>query len=614
MNELFYYDLELIRKDEKQFEAYNSMSNTAVIAGPGSGKTRVLALKTVLLAKSFIHKPSGLACISYSRETVRELKKRLKLYGYRASSKDFIGTVHSFSLIHVLMPFAHLYPQYQVTYPLKILPTEVQRNIYSSVLNELNADARDIPLIAINRHRSLSSQGLSIVNMTSPAQVIKAAKLYESKLKATPYLDFVSIINISAKMIHEQEFVRYALRCRFPWLLIDEYQDLGKALHEMVLELALNSNIRLFAVGDMNQSIYGFNGGYPEFLQELMSLDDVKSIILSNNYRSNQHIILASLETLLPTPPIPVYVAQLRTDEAPDFTFISCPEEMEPQYDTVAKKVIPKLIDDGVSLNEIGIITGSNDQVKAMARSLRLKQIPFYISKWDFENSAVVVWLQECADWCVNKMSQSFDYLFKFWKRLVHEHDLPYRDVDDIVIKVKLHTILTNSFECISTYDWLHFIINELKLKELLFSSEQYPNESENLDILINEAKLHNLKDTTLSRFAKLGAPDDEVTITTRHSAKGLEFEVVIMLGMEEEKFPFWAHLGNEILLAEDQRVCYVCVSRAKKACILLRSDFYTIDTRRGPWRKAYSPSRFWIALNSKFGTAQNRFTSDNYL
>ncbi|MDZ4330097.1 MAG: AAA family ATPase, partial [Flavobacterium sp.] len=82
MNDLFYQDLELIKKDEKQFEAYQSMDNTVLIAGPGSGKTRVLSLKAVALSKIHIHKPEGLACISFSRESVRELKTRLKQYGY----------------------------------------------------------------------------------------------------------------------------------------------------------------------------------------------------------------------------------------------------------------------------------------------------------------------------------------------------------------------------------------------------------------------------------------------------------------------------------------------------------------------------------------------------
>jgi len=286
MNSLFFQDLELIKKDDKQFEAYQSMENSVIIAGPGSGKTRVLTLKAVTLTKGHIHKPCGLACISFSRESVRELKKRLKAYGYILSSKDFIGTVHSFSLLHVIQPFAHLYPQYNVKYPIKILPDDISENIYNSVLKELRVDKRfDLPLVDINKYRSLSFRGRSEVNMDATELISKAANIYEAKISETEFIDFTNIINLSAKIINEQEYVRETLRSQFPWLLVDEYQDLGKALHEMVLELVFNAGIKLYAVGDTNQSIYGFNGGYPDFLIELAKDDNIKTIELVSNYR-----------------------------------------------------------------------------------------------------------------------------------------------------------------------------------------------------------------------------------------------------------------------------------------------------------------------------------------
>src|SRR5690606_17925814 len=236
MNSLFFKDLELIKNDDKQYKAYQSMENSVIIAGPGSGKTRVLTLKAVTLAKSHIHKPCGLACISFSRESVRELKKRLKSYGYIPSNKDFIGTVHSFSLLHVIQPFAHLYPQYNVKYPIKILPEEIKENIYNSILKELKIDNHyDLPLADINKHRSLSFRGKSEVNMESSDLIAKAAEIYEAKINETEFIDFTNIINLSARIINEQEYVRETLRSQFPWLMVDEYQDLGKALHEMVL-------------------------------------------------------------------------------------------------------------------------------------------------------------------------------------------------------------------------------------------------------------------------------------------------------------------------------------------------------------------------------------------
>ncbi|MBZ4042584.1 UvrD-helicase domain-containing protein [Flavobacterium hibisci] len=614
MNSLFYQDLSLIEKDPNQFKAYRSMNNTVLIAGPGSGKTRVLSLKAVSLSKSHIRKPEGLACISFSRESVRELRSRLKQYGYIPTNKDFIGTVHSFSLLHVLQPFAHLYPEYGIKYPIKIISNEISNKIYNRVLTEIGLTTKELRFGDIQKQRALALKGISSVQINSSGPVSKAAEIYEKYLLETEYLDFTSIINFSATIIREKEFVRKTLKCRFPWLLVDEYQDLGKALHEMVLELVFNAGIKLYAVGDENQSIYGFNGGYPDFLKELTTYADIDPVYLTANYRSSKHIIAASLEALQLETPHPDYTAQrLITDEA-DFTFIVCKEDMSEQFQTVAERVIPKLLKEEVSLNEIGILLNSNEEVAFMASVLTYNGIPFFIAKWKFENSAVLVWLQECASWCIEKSSQSFQDLFKFWVSLLFNHDDPRKTLDSIQLKVMFHAIITEAKSINETLEWIKFMLDKLGLCKTLEGSEMYPNEVENLECLIDEARLHNLKGTSVERLANLGSPNNEVTITTRHSSKGLEFETVIMLGMDEDKFPNFYNQNNPLAIAEDHRLCYVCVSRAKLRCILLRSSIYNIPTKRGNWAKPFRPSRFWVSLHKKFGDATNTFTSDNYI
>lgn len=614
MNKLFHEDLSLVKNDVKQFEAYESMDNTVLIAGPGSGKTRVLSLKAVVLSKTHLHKPEGLACISFSRESVRELKKRLKQYGYISNNKDFIGTVHSFSLLHVIQPFAHLYPEFKISYPIKIIPQEISIQIYNKVLHEMKLTSKDIRLVDIHKNRALGLKGISSVQIESNAQITKAAEIYENYLLETEYLDFTIIINISATIISKKEFVRKSLKSRFPWLLVDEYQDLGKALHEMVLELVFNAGIKLYAVGDENQSIYGFNGGYPDFLKELTSYDDIKSVYLTANYRSSKHIIAASLEALQLKPPYPDYTAKRLTNDQADFTFIVCKEDMAEQYRTVAQKVIPKLLKQNIPLNEIGILVNSNDEVASMANVLENNKIPFFIAKWKFENSAVLVWLQECASWCLESDSQSFESLFMFWKSLMINHNDTRKTLSAIQLKVMFHSIMTEAKSIEETLMWISFIVQKLQLYTTLKNSEIYPNEVENIQHLINEARFHNLKRTSIERLANLGSPNNEVTVTTRHSSKGLEFQTVIMLGMDEDKFPNFSHIGNPIAIAEDQRLCYVCVSRAKLSCILLRSTVYNITKKDGGnWPKRFMPSRFWVSLYQKFGNAENTFTSSNY-
>jgi len=613
MNDLFFHDLALIQRDPEQWSAFRSKHNTALIAGPGSGKTRVLALKAVSLIMSEIKRPSGLACISYSRETVRELKKRLKSYGLNPGRRDFVGTVHSFSLLHVIDPFAKLFSQYKVKYPVKIMPDEVESRIYNGVLGLFKLDRKDVSLVDINRCRILALDGMSTVAFPVSRELQDVAVDFERRVLATDYIDFTAIITIAAKMIREQDFVRQAVLSRFPWLLVDEYQDLGKALHEMVLELVFHADLKLFAVGDMNQSIYGFNGGYPHFFEELTKYADITSIHLMSNYRSTEHIIEASKVALPPSPLMPTYLAKHRTGEPANFSFITCESEMGEQYDVVASKVIPKLLLQGISLNEIGILTASNGQAAAMAAALQAKRVGFYIAKWDFENSAVVVWLQDCASWCINAADQAFDDIFDWWRRILITHKDLRANWEAIRLKMFFRKVLDESKVFDRLDLWLRFITTELKLAETLYDSDLYPNEVANLDTLLREASAKNLRGASITRFSKLGYPDNEVTISTRHSSKGLEFETVIMLGMEEEKFPYYSHLNRPDLLAEDQRLCYVCISRAKSNCILIRSKTYDIETRRGTWHKEYAPSRFWVALHAKFGTKANTFTNSDF-
>lgn len=614
MNKSFFKDLELIFNDDKQKEAYLSNKNSVIVAGPGSGKTRILSLKAVYLSTEKIFKPCGLACISFSRESVRELKKRLAIYGFTPNKNDFIGTVHSFSLLHVIQPYGHLYKQYNIKYPIKILPDDIKIQIYNEVLGELKIDDPwSLSLADINKTRTLSLIGRSNIEIPSNNLIKNGARVFEKKLRDSEYIDFTDIINIAATMIREQEYVRNSLKSKFPWLLVDEYQDLGKALHEMVLELVFNAGIKLYAVGDMNQSIYGFNGGYPEFLKELSDYDDINSIHLISNYRSSQHIIDASMEALQPTIPFPKYVSKKLNDDVADFAFISCQHGMEEQYEVVAKKVIPRLLAKGVPLNEIGIIASKNNEIHQMASFLSAESLPYFIAKWNFENSAVVVWLQDCAKWCYDKEQQSFDDLFRFWKRIVSIHGQSKKLNNNIQLKTELFEVLNIAKNITGLHKWLKLIIDKLNLFIVLNDSEIYPNEVENIKKLLEEASLRNLKQSTVKRFASLGFPENEVTLTTRHSCKGLEFEAVILLGMEMDNFPNYFHRNKPLALEEDQRLCYVSISRAKSICILIRSKKFTIETKNGPWLKKFNPSPYWISLHERFGEEYNTFESKDY-
>ncbi|MEQ8478121.1 ATP-dependent helicase [Fulvivirga sp.] len=614
MNESFYADLESIKADEHQYNAYSSKGNSVIIAGPGSGKTRVLTLKAIQLIQSSNSRNTGLACISYSRETVRELKNRLHNYGYRSRPIDYIGTVHGFCLAEIIIPFQSLYPEFKVPQPFKIASGEVVNSIYRGILKDLDKTEYDISKLGIDRERLISIVGESeVVTDTNPLYS-SAAKLFEDRLMESGVIDFTQITKTALQLIQQKDYVRKSLESKFPYLLIDEYQDLGKALHEMVLSLHGNTDIIIYAVGDMDQSIYGFQGAYPDFLLELYDRDDFESHRLIHNYRSNEHIINASLTALDPPPPVPEYKAQTRTGESADFSFISCYAEMIEQYNCVANKVVPKLLKQDIIHKEIAIITGSNDQAFTMAMILNNQGLPAYVAKWNFDTrSDIIQWLMECAAWCNDPQSKSFKSIFSFWEYLIQSHSNSriYKTRNQIIIEFQ--EILETARLKQQLLPWLKWIIGNLDMGELLRDSERYPDDRENLIMLFEEAKTGKLQNAPYIKLTRLSQPDNEITVITRHSVKGLEFEAVIMLGMEQGNFPWYSHKPGSKEYDEDKRICYVCVSRAKKACIMLYSKVITKSTKFGSRTDSYQPSVFYKQLYSKFGNESNTYTSESY-
>ena len=112
-----------------------------------------------------------------------------------------------------------------------------------------------------------------------------------------------------------------------------------------------------------------------------------------------------------------------------------------------------------------------------------------------------------------------------------------------------------------------------------------------------------------VGKFCKIGKPENQVVISTRHSSKGLEFEVVVMMGMEDDRFPSYYSKKDSRKLEESDRLCFVCVSRAKRVCILMKSKYHTIATKNGPWKKQYSPSKYWCVLYEQFAEKAEWFS-----
>ena len=584
VNAYFEKKLQEIREDDMQLAAYKAVNNTVVIAGPGSGKTTVLTLKVMQLLAEVIYPPRGLACLTYSTEAVREFKSRLVKLGLEKRKNVFLGTVHSFCLSEIITPFAALYPQYKIPLPIRIISEAEKNRLFDSQNYEGSPK-----LIDVDKERTRNIKGISRVAIESYDIALKAAISFEELLIQNGYLDFISMVKKSVELIKNEPYVRKALEAKYPWIIVDEYQDLGKPLHELILTLLNLTRIKVFAVGDADQSIYDFQGAAPDYLVELSQRQDVSCIHLKNNYRSSQTIVDAS-EYVLKSSRGYIASGKLRDYHA-KLEFIECPKGMDEQYERVIEQ-ISRFHTEGIPYHEIAVLVGNNKQVAELAQECSRQNIPAYIARQTFRLTDLIIWIQNCAKWVSDKCSVSFDEICSTWKSFISQKRIISED-DYFLLKRTIFQTLTASKVCTDNLsEWLCYLDKEVGIVSAFTASERYPDEIDNFNKLLETARSHDTQ-LTIKFLTRLGIPENQVVLTTRHSSKGLEFDVVILPGMEKDSFPSY-YDNTPRKLAEARRLCFVSVSRARKACILIRSK--NLQNKYGRWFSK-EPSPFWVAL-----------------
>lgn len=593
--DLYTLKLEQIKKDQEQYAAFKSNSSTVVKAGPGSGKTTVISLKIIQLLREKILPPRGLACITYSNEAAKEFTNRLKSFGYQKRKNVVLDTVHSFCISEIIIPFAHLYAT-NISLPLNIISKDDKTNLFNKILEEHCINKKSFKIGVMDKLRTQLIDGDSLVEGESTEIAQKVAHEYENRLREKKQVDFIEIIKCATTLIKQQEYVRKCLEAKFPWILIDEYQDFGKPLHEMVLTLLKKTNIKIFAVGDPDQSIYGFQGALPDYLLELYDMNSIKSIDLKTNYRSNQEIIDAA--TIALNMDDREYKAGTRINEKAEFFFITCEEQMHEQYEYVVNEIIPDCLAKNIPLEEICVLVGNGNHVKELSKIMSDLNIPHYLTRHEFLKSKIILWIKDCASWTLNNSTVSFMDLSDYWINiLTSQKEILSEDVKLLSKKHLLSTLATSKSYQNNLHLWFSYLIETLNLEEVIEKSVQYQPDIERITSFKHQIKDGDLKNFDIEKFSRIGKPEKQVTISTRHSSKGLEFEVVVMLGMEEGNFPFFStvHIPKE--LNEQRRIFYVCLTRAKRVCYLLRSKRIESQTKYGLKNFSKKPSMFWEEL-----------------
>jgi superfamily I DNA/RNA helicase len=586
---------ESLRANAGQWAAYESRGHCVVLAGPGSGKTKTLTTKIARILAEDVQEPRGVACITYNNECARELETRLDALGVTRGSRVFIGTVHSFSLTQIVLPYAKV-ARLGLPDDFKVATrgeasAALERALRRSRVNVSSRRDWNLPMSLYRR---------SILNRNSEewrtrdSELARLVEIYEEELRWAGRIDFDDMPLLAVRALRENPWIQRALFAKYPVLVVDEYQDLGRALHRMVLGLCFSAGMRLFAVGDIDQSIYGFTGAHPDLLENLAQRDDVETIRLQLNYRSGTRIVEASAYALGQT-------RNYRAVEGASRGTIYI-QPLPGDYDTQAEYLLGTAVrialarHPGRGYGSVAILYPAAFVGDAISRVARASSIPVLRTDANAiypRSSRLMQWIERCAQWCCGGWrtgAPRFTALLDEGRRM-----FPEALAGDSRYLLFQQTFVGALWERRDAGLPLHAWLIDLKrlvLEDLLHSSRILQDEVEILNAFVRRTDDGgDCAEMLLGEFAGMVEGGEFLTLSTLHSAKGREFPLVFMFGVDDGRLPRSRSTAREI--AEQRRLFYVGFTRAK-------DEVHIMHTRG-------SPSPFVSELRARLQDSQQK-------
>jgi DNA helicase-2/ATP-dependent DNA helicase PcrA len=557
----------------EQAAAVQERGHCVVLAGPGSGKTKTLTTAMARSLEEEVVDPRGVACITYNNECAIELETRLAGFGVASGDRAFIGTVHSFALTQVILPYARCLPG--------LLPSEFRvasraecraavEVAYAQVFND-QFDPHDRWGFAEEKRRRDVDRSLRDWRGRNP-ELADFIETYEAELRRRNLIDFDDMPLIAFRMIQQNGWVRAALRARFPVLFVDEYQDLGHALHELVLLLCFAGGMRLFAVGDADQSIYSFTGANPELLKSLVARSDIRVLRLRFNYRSGAKIIRASLGALGEE-------RDYRGREgAPDgdLFFWKVKGDIDAQARAISNRILPALLERHPA-EKVAILYRAAWLGDKIAAALDVENIPYVRTDGNAlikRSSRLARFIEGCARWTTGGWAEAdptYSRLLSQAKALVFGGRCS--ETEEQMLSGQLIAFLRSGIEgCETTHTWLQRFWHELIVPWRTVTR----NPQEEWDVcseLVTRTDPSRGGDIALNNFAGRIEGTGCVSLSTLHSAKGREFDAVILFNMNAGAIPNQRDKKTPAALREARRLFYVGVTRPRKELAIVYQD-----------------------------------------
>lgn len=628
-------NLDQLNKQQKEAVVYIN-GPMLVLAGAGSGKTKVLTQRIAYLIEEGIS-PANILAITFTNKAAKEMKERVyKLIGPDANYIQ-ISTFHSLGLKILKENYEFL--GYDKNFV--ILDSDDTLTVVKKLMKDLNMNPKYYNAKELRSKISSAKNELitpeKFKKIEFDEKVVSLYKRYCEKLKAGNSVDFDDLLILPIKLFQLSENILTYYQEKYKYVLIDEYQDTNEA--QYVFSKMLCKKYRnIFVVGDNDQAIYAFRGAnYKNILNFEKDYPDCKTILLEENYRSSQTILNAANSVIKHN--------KLRKDKnlwsnneiGNKIKYVKTDDE-KAEGDYVVKE-IKALAEKGINYDDIAILYRTNAQSRSIEESMLKANIPYrVIGSFYFYNRKEIKDLL-CYLRLINNPKDDVS--------LTRIINVPKRGIGNVTIgnitkKAEENNI--SMFEAIESGKELVFknMILELtkecqnlsltEMVEKVLEKSGLRKELQEEKNLENEIRLENLeefKSITMNyenEFGEISLDDflneislvsditehtdgsNKVSLMTVHAVKGLEFDYVFIIGMEEGIFPHFNSImeGSNEAIEEERRLCYVAITRAKK-------DLWIINTKK---RMLYGqtssnpPSRFIDEIDEKYLDVEKKTTS----
>ena len=588
--------------NETQLEAVKITDGPLLIlAGPGSGKTRVITYKIAYLLEQEKAKPWEVLAITFTNKAAKEMKERLHNLIEEDIKGMQISTFHSFGL-RVIKEY---YDFFGLDRTFTIIDESDSISLIKKIIKELNLDEKKyIPRAIKNKisgakNELLNPEGFKVFARTPyDEDVVKIYKKYEEKLKRNSSVDFDDLLMLPIELFRKDKEALEHYQNRYKYVFIDEYQDTNEAQY-LLSKMISDKYKNICVVGDESQSIYSWRGAnYKNILNFEKDYKNAKVILLEQNYRSTKTILEAANSVIKNNKEKKDKHLWTLNGKGSKIKYLRCYDEKDEILNII--NTIKKFKSEGIPYKEMVVLYRTNAQSQSIERGFIENTIPYkvvgsyaYFNRKEIKD--LVAYLR-----LINNEKDDVS--------LIRAMNAPKRGIGAKTIeKLELNANENNVsiFDSITSGKELAFknLILDIKEKmkdksfvdlvELVLDESGLKDEYKEKTIE-NESRLENLEEfksiarnfedynpgATLEEFLieislisdvkEASDCDEVVTLMTMHAVKGLEFDVVFITGLEEGLFPHSNSMFDESELEEERRLFYVAITRAKMKTLVL--------------------------------------------